>query len=144
MQAWADVHDSSTSVSDDYTQAMNAYVAAQKINPKLEDIYLAAGIMSWEYQANNLPNTVAVSELQNATRMAPDDRRAWCQLGMVYYNAGQYADAATALQQADKLRANDVCLHDLGKSYVALGRKADATNVYKKLQTRNKELAAMV
>ena len=144
IQAWANVHDSSTSVSDDYTQAMNAYVAAQKINPKLEDIYLDAGIMSWEYQQNNLPNTVAVSELQNATRMAPDDRRAWCQLGMVYYNADQFADAATALQQADKLRANDVCLHDLGKSYVALGKKADATNVYKKLQTRNKELAAMV
>jgi len=144
IQAWANVHDSSTSVSDDYTQAMNAYVAAQKINPNLEDIYLGAGIMSWEYQQDNLPNTVAVSELQNATRMAPDDRRAWCQLGMVYYNAGQFADSATALQQADKLRANDVCLHDLGKSYVALGKKADATNVYNKLQTRNKELAAMV
>jgi tetratricopeptide (TPR) repeat protein len=144
MQAWADVHGSSTSVSDDYAQAMNDYVAAQKINPRLEDIYLAGGIMSWEYQANNLPNTVAVSELKNATLIAPDDRRAWCQLGMVYFNTGQWADAATALEQADKLRANDVCLQDLAKSYVALGRKADATNVYKKLQTRNKEIAAMV
>jgi len=143
-QDWAGVHDSQDSVSDDYNLAMTAYVAAQKINPNIEDIYLGAGIMAWEYQADNVPNPVAVRELQNATRLAPDDRRAWCQLGMVYYNASQYADAATALQQADKLRANDVCLHDLGKTYVALGRKADATNVYKKLQARNKELAAMV
>jgi len=144
MQAWAGVHDSTTSVSDDYTQAMNDYIAAQKINPRLEDIYLAGGIMSWEYQANSLPNTVAASELKNATQLAPDDRRAWCQLGLVYFNSVQWADAVAALEQAEKLRANDICLQDLAKSYLALGRKADATNVYKKLQTRNKEIAAMV
>ncbi|MGH9945884.1 MAG: tetratricopeptide repeat protein [Pyrinomonadaceae bacterium] len=81
----------------------------------------------------------AIAPLNEAIRLKPNETDApyvHNNLGRAYYFLERFSEAATAFQQAVRLKPNNAeFLNNLGSTYVDLRRKADALQIYEKLQT---------
>lgn len=52
----------------------------------------------------------SISELEKATEESPDDSRAWQRLGLAYFEAGRFGDAARAYDSATRLAPGEALL----------------------------------
>lgn len=84
----------------------------------------------------------ALEALQQAVRLKPDDPDYQCRFGYANLLLGKDASAVAALQQAIRLKPDYAeCYAFLGLTYVEMGNKEQALQVYRKLQTMDKEEA---
>lgn len=109
---------------DKLDQAEAAYRTAIDDNPKNPDYYVAYATALRRKGPDNVDE--AITRLQAARQMIPNDWRIQLELGLCYEAKGQYADAAAfvekALQSQPQLTAAHVALVRI---YFRLGRKAD-------------------
>jgi len=84
----------------------------------------------------------ALGALQRAGRLKPDYADVPSEAGFALYKLGQYPRAVAALQQAIRLKPDYAMAHfNLGYVYLAMGRKAEACEEQKILQSLDKDLA---
>jgi formylglycine-generating enzyme required for sulfatase activity/cytochrome c-type biogenesis protein CcmH/NrfG len=85
----------------------------------------------------------AVAFFQDAVRLNYDDKAdATNRLGVSHFNLKQYPEAVAALQEAVRLKPGEPQMQfNLGFTYVQMGRKGDALQVYATLQTMDKQRA---
>jgi tetratricopeptide (TPR) repeat protein len=80
---------------------------------------------SWVDQHRNIRE--AVTMLEKASALAPDDGYIIDSVGWAYYRLGRYADAAKTLERAIRIVPGDSTINDhLGDAYWKVGRKLDA------------------
>jgi tetratricopeptide (TPR) repeat protein len=116
---------------DDALQAVGA--ALQVKNNYLDAVYLLSQIQAAQ---GNLKD--AIISTQVATQMNPQSSLLFFQLGLLNYNAKDYASAVKALEQAVKLTPNYAnAQYFLGLSYVRLNRNPDAVAVFTDLAKTN-------
>lgn len=84
----------------------------------------------------------AVTRLREEVRLSPSYANASLELGYAYMQLKRYPEAVAALQQAIRLKSDYAMAHYyLGITYFSMGRKDDAQQVYKALQTIDKAQA---
>lgn len=109
---------------DKLDQAEAAYRKAIDENPKDPDYYVAYATALRRKGPDNLDD--AITRLQSARQITPNDWRIQLELGLCYESKGQYADAATLVEQAAQSQPQLTAAHvALVRIYFRLGRKAD-------------------
>jgi tetratricopeptide (TPR) repeat protein/O-antigen ligase len=106
---------------------------AQCLRPNASDVWAALGELYgvWGNRWDAAKRPLAEAAYRQATRLAPNNAMLYTAWGMVYWGAGQPAEAALRFQQAVDLDATDgyAFLH-LGDAQVALGRVTEALAAY--------------
>jgi tetratricopeptide (TPR) repeat protein len=109
---------------DKLDQAEAAYRKAIDDNPKDPDYYVAYATALRRKGPGNLDD--AITRLQSARQIVPDDWRIQLELGLCYESEGHYADAAALVEQAAHSQPQLTAAHvALVRIYFRLGRKAD-------------------
>jgi tetratricopeptide (TPR) repeat protein len=112
-------------------QQSNAWKAAEadlklalKLSPDQPQTLNFLGY-SWVDQRRNISQ--AVTMLEKASALAPDDGYIVDSVGWAYYRLGRYADAAKTLERAIQMVPGDPTINDhLGDAFWKVGRKLDA------------------
>ena len=112
-------------------QQSNAWKAAEadlrlalKLSPDQPQTLNFLGY-SWVDQRRNISE--AVTMLEKASALAPDDGYIVDSVGWAYYRLGRYADAAKTLEKAVQIVPGDPTINDhLGDAFWKVGRKLDA------------------
>ena len=108
----------------DWKAAESDLKLALKLNPQEPQILNFLGY-TWVDQQQNL--TQAVSMLEKANKLAPNDGYITDSVGWAYYRLGRYRDAAEKLENAVLLVPQDPTINDhLGDVYWKMGRKLEA------------------
>ncbi len=93
------------------------------------------------YQAADL-KTRAMETYRSSVKVDPGNGRAWCRLGDLLTQAGQYEEAAAAFQGAASSPADAAWIHfKLGKMYCLMGDMVAATEHLNALKELNPNLA---
>ena len=152
----------------DHTGAIQQFRAAVKANPKEPNVHFGLGYLLWtqlqyaeaadEFKAElaNVPDhaqallyladsnlkmnhpDLALPLLLKVVRLQSNAELAHLDLGIIYADKGQHADALRELQLAAKINPNDVGVHwRLGQLYRAMGRKNEAQAEFEKTKTLN-------
>jgi tetratricopeptide (TPR) repeat protein len=109
---------------DKLDQAEAAYRKAIDENPKNPDYYVAYATTLRRRGADNLDD--AITRLQSAQQITPNDWRIQLELGLCYESKGEYRDAAALVEQAVQSQPQLTAAHvALVRIYFRLGRKAD-------------------
>lgn len=109
---------------DKLNQAEAAYRKAIDENPKDPDYYVAYATALRRKGPDNLDD--AITRLQSARQIMPNDWRIQLELGLCYESQGRYADAAPLVEQAARAQPQLTAAHvALVRIYFRLGRKAD-------------------
>jgi tetratricopeptide (TPR) repeat protein len=109
---------------DKLDQAEAAYRKAIDENPKDPDYYVAYATALRRKGPDNLDD--AITRLQSARQITPNDWRIQLELGLCYESEGQYADAAALIEQAAKSQPQLTAAHvALVRIYFRLGRKVE-------------------
>jgi tetratricopeptide (TPR) repeat protein len=109
---------------DKLDQAEAAYRRAIDENPKDPDYYVAYATALRRKGPENVDD--AITRLEGARRMMPDDWRILIELGLCYESKAQYADAAALLEHVVRSQPQLTAAHvALVRIYFRLGRKAD-------------------
>lgn len=126
---------------EDDREALRAYRRAIALKPEPFFLSMAhEGIGRFYIKRKQYEK--ALAPLREALRLQPDNSEAHWKLGLAYRGLQQYPNAAAALQQAIRLQPEYVdARFDLGMTYLEMGKKQDALQVYRTLQTINKEAA---
>jgi len=82
----------------------------------------------------------AMGYLRNYIKSAPNDSAAWYELGMLYYNSKEFANAAKSLERAAQLikRPSLEIYTLIGKSYLTTGDTALATGFFENARNVDK------
>jgi tetratricopeptide (TPR) repeat protein len=112
----------------DYAGAEAAYRQAKTLAP--DD---AASLAGWGDSLAKLGRTgEAIAAYERAVQSAPD-YVTWLSLGMLYEQAGQFADAASAYGKASEIRPDDALAHaSTGRMWQRLGEYAAAAQAYER------------
>jgi cytochrome c-type biogenesis protein CcmH/NrfG len=109
---------------DKLDEAERAYRKAIEENPKNPDYYVAYATALRRKGPDNLDD--AIARLVGALHANPSDWRLQLELGLCYESKGQFADAATLIEQASRSQPELMVAHvALTRVYFRLGRKAD-------------------
>jgi tetratricopeptide (TPR) repeat protein len=122
----------------DYTRATEAFRQEVKIRPNA---------VSYHFLGNSIYNRSGVEEsiepYLEATRLDPNYESVFVDLGSAYHHLGRYREAASAFEQAVKLKPDDQKARAfLGVTQFILGNRQGAMEQYQWLLTKNPELAA--
>ena len=110
--------------SNNWTAAEADLKLALKLNPDEPQTLNFLGY-SWVDQHRNIGQ--AVTMLEKASALAPDDGYIIDSVGWAYYRLGRYADAVNTLERAVRIVPGDSTINDhLGDAYWKVGRKLDA------------------
>ena len=115
-------------ITEQQTNNWNAAEAdlelALKLSPNEPQVLNYLGY-SWVDQRRNISQ--AVTMLEKASTLAPDDGYIVDSVGWAYYRLGRYGDATKTLEKAIKMVPGDPTINDhLGDAYWKVGRKLDA------------------
>lgn len=109
---------------DKLDQAEAAYRQAIDENPKDPDYYVAYATALRRKGPDNVDD--AITRLQSARQITPNDWRIELELGLCYESKGKYADAASLVEQAVQSQPQLTAAHvALVRIYFRMGRKAD-------------------
>jgi tetratricopeptide (TPR) repeat protein len=153
----------------DHAGATQQFRAAVKANPKEPNVHFGLGYLLWtqaqyeearkEFQAElaNVPDhadalvhladcnlkmghaDLALPLLRKAIRLQPDLEMAHLDLGIVYSDTGQQADALRELKLAIRIKPDNVNAHwRLAQLYRSMGRKEEANEEFDKTKTLTK------
>jgi tetratricopeptide (TPR) repeat protein len=124
--------------SKDYAKAIEAYKKAVALDPARSHAYYGLGLAYYHQKEYQL----ASSAYKQYVALKPDDARVFILLGMAYREAKQYPEAVEAFRNAIGLKPESKELanayYHLGTTYVNLGKKEDALQVYQTLQAIDK------
>lgn len=107
-------------------------------------VALAAGVIGWRLWDGSAPGAIEVSPpsdplaaLEQRAQDNPDDAAAWQELGFAYFEAGRFADAATAYRKGtDAAPGSAILWSSLGESLVMASERepmpADALAAFRK------------
>jgi tetratricopeptide (TPR) repeat protein len=111
--------------------------ALRKKNNYTDAVFLLSQIDAAD---GNTPE--AIRSATAATILAPGEPLVFFQLGILQYTAGDFAAAATALEQATALNPSYAnAKYFLGLAYYRLGRRQDATSQFRDLTVTNPDNA---
>lgn len=150
----------------DHAGAIEQFRAAVKANPKEPNVHFGLGYLLWtkaqyaeaavEFKAElaNVPDhgqalvyladsniklnhpELALPLLRKALRLEPNTELAHLDLGIIYADKGQHADALRELRTATKLKPDDVAVHwRLAQLYRTMGRTNEAQMEFEKTKT---------
>ena len=153
----------------DHSGAIQQFRAAVKADPKEPNVHFGLGYLLWkqgqfpeaaqEFQAElqNVPDhaqallyladsniklnqqDAALPLLRKAIQIKSNIAMAHLDLGIIYADKGQHAEALRELKLAAKINPDDVAVHwRLAQLYRAMGRKADAEAEFEKTKTLTK------
>jgi tetratricopeptide (TPR) repeat protein len=87
----------------------------------------------------------ALSAYKESLRLNPGQAHPLRELGMAHYHLRQYPQAVASLIQAVRLKPDDAQAQlDLGCAYNASGKRDEAMQVYRRLETLDKQGASML
>jgi len=121
-----------------YDDAVKSLGAALQVKSNyLDAVYLLSQV---EAAKGDLPN--AITAAQFAIELNSQNPLLYFQLGLLQYNAADYADATTSLALADRLQGGYAnAEYFLGLSYARLGRTTEAIAQFEKLAASNPDNA---
>ena len=83
----------------------------------------------------------AIDAYKKAIRIDPDNAKAHCNLGVVYFNSGMQKEAIKAYKQAIRINPDDALAHyNLGFAYVFFNDRDSALEQYRILKSLDSEL----
>lgn len=124
----------------DYPKAIESYKRAADLDPSRWTAFFSLGTVYFEQKEYQL----SASAFKQSVTLKPD-ALGFVLLGIAYRNAGKSAEAVAAFRSAIRLKPETTNLvnayYGLGATYVDLGRKEDALQAYRMLQTLDQTTA---
>jgi Flp pilus assembly protein TadD len=121
-----------------FTEAIEAYREAVRLKPDYAAAWNNLGIAY--KNLGRIPEAAAA--FRQAAQIRSDDPVAWYNLGILYAKSREFAGAVEAFREATRLGPDHAASwHQLGLAYLSLGRRQEAHEVVKTLQSLDARMA---
>jgi Flp pilus assembly protein TadD len=121
-----------------FTEAIEAYREAVRLKPDYAAAWNNLGIAY--KNLGRIPE--AATAFRQAAQIRSDDPVAWYNLGILYAKSREFSGAVEAFREATRLGPDHAASwHQLGLAYLSLGRRQEAHEVVKTLQSLDARMA---